>query len=82
MTPTDKAKELYGKFYEAAAAHMFNESRGWYIDEKESSVNAKACAKIAIDEIIIAIKFTNDSKQYSGQAKIWQQVKDEIEKID
>lgn len=69
-----KAKELVDKFR--------NEFK-WV--EKDYPIDlyrdTRQCALIAADEIIIALKFTNDSKYYVEQNKYWESIKYEINKL-
>lgn len=73
MTPKEKAKELVDKFYNLESEGDYG---GWM-----TSNDAEQCALIAVDEIIDALKFTNDSKWYVEQHQWWQQVKEEIIKL-
>lgn len=74
MTPKEKAKELVDKFKEVNVQYVLNgmANTADVLDE------AKECASIAINEILIAVKFTNDSKYYVNQSEYLQQVKEEI----
>lgn len=44
--------ELIEKFYEAAAQHNFSESTGWVLDHKQTMINARQCAIIAVEREI------------------------------
>ena len=79
MTPQEKAKELYNKFYNT-------DSHGNSVKVRESL--AKQCALIAVDEIInnhpilpspLACKSLDDC--FVQATKFWKQVKQEIEKL-
>jgi hypothetical protein len=70
MTPKEKAKELYNKFYNTSSHPHHVESR---------KNNAKQCALIAVDEIIKSnpIKFDEDDNCIASYW--WKEVKQEIE---
>ena len=72
MTPKEKAKELYNKFYNTSSHPHHVESR---------KNNAKQCALIAVDEIIKSnpIKFDEDDNCIASYW--WKEVKQEIEKL-
>jgi hypothetical protein len=78
MIPKEQALELYGRFFSNA------ESRnkiGLY-DEDLHKYNAKQCALIAVDEIILANPHSNTflNVKYST-LEYWKEVKQEIEKL-
>jgi hypothetical protein len=63
MTPKEKAKELFDKYFEFVEAYSV----------QGQNENAKRCALIAVDEIIDLVKHIDvDSEDY------WQEVKQEI----
>jgi hypothetical protein len=74
MTPKEKAKELLDKYYIICQE---------FTEEIQCSIQAKQCALIAVDELIISTcvssrvksDFINYDRQY------WQEVKQEIEKL-
>jgi ABC-type amino acid transport substrate-binding protein len=69
MTPKEKAEELVDKFY------YIPNSQGIFMMQ---DYQAKECALIAVDEIILemnSVMLPNPFKQY------WQEVKQEIEKL-
>jgi hypothetical protein len=72
MTPKEKAKELYNKFYNTSSHPHHVESR---------KNNAKQCALIAVDEIIKSnpIKFDEDDNCIASYW--WKEVKQELEKL-
>jgi hypothetical protein len=72
MTPKEKAKELYNKFYNTSSHPHHVESR---------KNNAKQCALIAVDEIIKSnpIKFDEDDNCIASYW--WKEVKQEIEAL-
>ena len=79
MTPKEKAKELFDKFYQP----IFDIDFGINIlhDEKRYEV-AKQCALIAVDEIAKCTKYENqkfDNDRFSED--YWKEVKQEIEKL-
>jgi hypothetical protein len=63
MTPKEKAKELFDKYYSITGP--FTE--------------AKQCALIAVDEIIAQIEPSVSMDVISARIKYWQEVKQEIE---
>jgi hypothetical protein len=66
MTPKEKAKELYNKFYNTSSHPHHVESR---------KNNAKQCVLIAVDEIMNVIVGSYD---YELEKIYWQDVKNEI----
>lgn len=76
MTPHEKAKELFDKFYIDVLDR-----------EGTSAMNgfeAKQCALIAVDEImkiVPSVYLTDDNEIHSGHYQYWQEVKQEIEKL-
>jgi hypothetical protein len=74
MTPKEKAKELFLKYYRDSDLLV----------EELSLIQAKECAMIAVDEIIKSNP-TNDNELYAEMVddaiKYWQEVKKEIENI-
>jgi hypothetical protein len=74
MSPKEKAEELYSKYYNRIE-HTFNEDVSGF--EKDI---VKACALIAVDEIILQNNVW--IKQIGkGTNNYWQEVKEEIEKL-
>jgi hypothetical protein len=69
MTPVEKAKELFDKFYQEAPLDE--------IKFYSNNVMAKSCALIAINELIYETQFEvpNIRQRY------WIEVKQEIEKL-
>ena len=65
MTPQEKAKQLYGKYY----------SIPLYIK------TVKECCHIAVDEIIANIEPSVSMDVISARIKYWKQVKEEINKL-
>ena len=78
MTPKEQALELYGKFFSNAESRNYI---GLY-DEDLHKYNAKQCALITVDEIILANPHSNTftNVEYSTM-EYWQEVKQEIEKL-
>ena len=72
MTPQEKAEELVNKY-------LMNTPVGFHIDD------AKECALIAVDEMILVLPYTNTNlvlNEYSIQLhRYLEQVKQEIEKL-
>jgi hypothetical protein len=65
MTPQEKAKQLYGKYY----------SIPLYIK------TVKECCHIAVDEIIANIEPSVSMDVISARIKYWKQVEEEINKL-
>jgi hypothetical protein len=74
MTPKEKAKELFYKMFKVKD-QMNNYPMCFD--------TAKQCAIIAVDEILWEIiKYADNSKEYvTENAKFWNEVKQEIEKL-
>jgi hypothetical protein len=68
MTPKEKAEELFNKFYPRATSYSS--------DRKNQKDNAKQCALIAIDEILVLGK-----KIPLEVLEFYLEVKQEIEKL-
>lgn len=75
MTPKEKAMELVEKFKPYADWNGFEDNR--------ALANAKACALIAVDEILSHITITTNQSGLirDFQKQYWQQVKTEIENL-
>jgi len=67
MKPKEKAKELFEK--------MDIDSGSWHMDE----VQIKECAKIAVQEIIKALKDNHDNIKCKIRFDYWEEVKDQID---
>ena len=73
MTPKEKAKELYFKFYSKIPSIQ---------DEGETQYEAsKQCVLIAVDEILKSNPTIIDCDKTELNYKYWQEVKQEIEKL-
>jgi hypothetical protein len=70
MTPKEKAKELYNKFYNTSSHPHHVESR---------KNNAKQCALIAVDEILKAVDNPDETYLMQHSVNYWSEVKQEIE---
>jgi hypothetical protein len=71
MTPKEKAKELVDKMWVYA---LPNANGSW--------ANAKQCALIAVDEVLIANTFDmQDIERYLIEYKYYQEVRQEIQKL-
>ena len=71
MTPKEKSKELFNKYYQKCA------------DSSYPEYMAKDCALIAVDEIMKAIyneDFDGHLRDEYDAASYWNEVKNEIEK--
>jgi hypothetical protein len=74
MTPKEKAKELFDKYYIVCQE---------YTEEIQCSIQAKECALIAVDEIIqqwevIDTYIADFGGKLNQSLKYWQEVKKEI----
>ena len=65
MTPKEKAKELFNKFYQEAPYQE--------IEFYSNDVMARQCALIAVDELIYQVNHSD--------VGYWQEVKQEIQKL-
>ena len=77
-TPQEKANELVDKFYQTTPNEAWINQPIGLAKEYKAYNQAKECALIAVDEIILemgSIMLPNPFKQY------WQEVKQEIEKL-
>ena len=70
MTPQEKAEELALKFHEG---DLLFDDLSWN--------QAKQCALIAVNEIIIALGMADTAYDLLPEIEYWQQVKDEINKL-
>ena len=70
MTPKEKADKLFRRYYIESDL----------LQENLSTIEAKECALIAVDEIINTIEFSSQSDELSKRS-YWEQVKQEIEKL-
>ena len=70
MTSKEKAEVLFKKYYSYLKANLMNDKEAWE--------DAKVCALIAVNEIIIICKYYNDA-----QAKLnyWYEVEQEIQNL-
>jgi hypothetical protein len=78
MTPLEKAEELIKKF--TFNTRCFSETKGW----EDYLYDAKQCALIAVDKILIEIRKIYDIYTEINIINIyqyWQEVKEEIEKL-
>ena len=75
MTPKNKAKELYDKYF---FPHYVWENDGYQVDEKLTYEVRKRFALIAVDEILNVL----NGEDFSRNAILfWSSVKQEIEKL-
>ena len=81
MTPKEKAEELVDKFYQTTPNENYvNDPLG--IGRYEAWKQAKQCALIAVDEIlIIQGAYTGNRDEFKTYLDYWQEVKQEIEKL-
>ena len=77
MTPKEKAKELFDKYYIVCQE---------YTEEIQCSIQAKECALIAVDEIIqqwevIDTYIADFGGKLNQSIRYWQEVKQEIQAL-
>ena len=74
MTPKEKAEQLISNFSPYVYCYMGSGMLTNTFDNEAIKMNAKQCALIAVDEILLG---------YMGNPKVkyWQEVKQEIEKL-
>jgi hypothetical protein len=65
MTPKEKAKELFDKYYFICQE---------FTEEIQCSIQAKQCVLIAVDELLLLVT-------YQPTIDYWDEVKQEIEKL-
>jgi hypothetical protein len=68
MSPKEKAKEIYWKYYQLVA------------DGSHPELNSKKCALIAVNEILEEALGLDDN-DYQLKSDYWLEVKQEIEKL-
>lgn len=68
MTSKEKAEKLVNKYFRDS--DLLVEDLTW--------IQAKECALIAVDEILLAITYAD---YYLSQVSFWEEVKEEIEKL-
>lgn len=74
MTPKEKAEELFGKFAMYLRANLMY--------DEEANEDAKQCALIAVDEILLEYPSQCPKGSYEMERHLfWEQVKQEIEKL-
>jgi hypothetical protein len=81
MTPKEKAKELFDKFYQYSNEEFedkLNEYPGQVLSERRKirKVSSKQCTLIAVDEILDVLNVIDNFEMI-----YWEQVKQEIEKL-
>jgi len=88
MTPREKAKKLFDKFYQYANEEFedkLNEYPGQILSERRKirKESSKQCALIAVDEIIESIpeEPSISTVERIGAIMFWVEVKQEIEKL-
>ena len=84
MTPKEKAKKLFDKFYQYANEEFednLNEYPGQVLSERRKvrKESSKQCALIAVDEILNVTAGLNG--WIGGFQSYWEEVKQEIEKL-
>ena len=79
MTPKEKAKELFDKFYfvNSKSVELITGEYEMLFSLHES--DAKQCALIALDEIIEALEL--NTWQNTKQIEYYQEIKQELEKL-
>ncbi len=71
MTPKEKAKELFNKYWGLLLIHNVSHRK----------LFTKECALIAVDEILDDDVFDMSEELFENRINYWEQVKKEIEKI-
>jgi hypothetical protein len=83
MTPKEKAKELVERFREYSHTEFISYRGGYQLDTQIQ--NAKQCALIAVDEILISLRdkdlYCAGENNINDFIKHWQVVKTEIEAL-
>lgn len=74
MTPEEKAKELYNKFFKEVPFLTIEDN------PKDDSIAAKQCALIAVDEIKEAI-FWHPYESPNFELEYWNEVMNELNKL-
>ena len=75
MTPKEKAKELFDKFYIVCQE---------YTEEIQCSIQAKKCALECVDIIINNLSFSgsfSETRSWHNEIVFWTNVKQEIENL-
>jgi hypothetical protein len=73
MTPQEKAKELFDKYYIICQE---------YTEEIQCSIQAKQCALIAVDMVIECCRQYDElNETFVTQINHWQEVKQELDKL-
>jgi hypothetical protein len=70
MTPKEKAEVLFKEYYSYLKANLMNDKEAWE--------DAKVCALIAVNELIIVCKYYNDTQ---AELNYWYEVEQEIQNI-
>ena len=78
MTPKQKAEELVNKYKPYVYPYVGSSYMTGDEYPEQISRYAKACALIAVDEILKVASFYNDTQ---AEVTYWQEVKKEIEKL-
>jgi hypothetical protein len=83
MTPKEKATQLCDAFYQKLPLEMYvTTTDGDLSWEYNSWKNAKECALIAVDEILIIQQgYAGNRDEFKTYLDYWQKVKQEIEKL-
>jgi len=68
MTSKEKAEELFKQYYSYLKANLMNDREAWE--------DAKVCALIAVNELIIVCKYYNDTQV---ELNYWYEVEQEIQ---
>ena len=71
MTPKEKAKELFNKYWDLLLIHNVSHRK----------LFTKECALIAVDEILDDDVFDMSEELFENRINYWEQVKKEIEKL-
>lgn len=73
MTPKEKAKELFNKYYSYLKSNL--------MDDKEAIDDAKQCVLIAVNELLNNFLSNKTTKYGRERYHFWQKVKQEIQNL-
>jgi hypothetical protein len=79
MTPKEKAKELFEKYF--LLHESATDENGVWILSALNKALAKKCALIAVDEILQSDGWSSSRLEWDMYASYWNKVKQEIEKL-
>ena len=81
LIPKEESKEIFGTFYQTTYNESYvNEPLGEFSETIEAWNQAKQCALIAVDKILLILEFNLDFKMEKSIG-YYLEVKEEIEKL-